>query len=242
MSGALAGRSAAQLAAWSPICPLPAAPHRDHTVLIAPSGPDHGSLLPGECPKAEAQLERVLSLQKKTIHTLTGPQMSIPSAEKYTPRQTWDLVQSATVPTYTTNNVTFQHTARFFAVRGDLLERAKDVYNRNTGAAIQYSEDIIFGSVGSFSYIHLDDAPALPVRVTVIRGEKRFAAWPFDPQTELPAALPYKGSRDRRGSLIDVTASNWERIDEYAAQHGGFSVVLKPGVYSCMAAWLHGCC
>lgn len=113
-----------------------------------------------------------------------------------------------------------------------MLAELEDIYQKGTGLSIHNSEDFVIGSQGSTSITHVDDSPALAVRITVVYGKKLLLAFPFDPNTILPSTFPYKGSTKRNGEYRPLTMNNWIRIEQYAMDRGGFSLELKAGMHS----------
>jgi hypothetical protein len=142
----------------------------------------------------------------------------------------YQLINRAKEPMYTANMYTSSWPdTRFFTLEEDIM--TADVFGR-LDAGEDATEDLLIGSKGSYSSVHIDNAPCTGSRITVLEGRKELAAWPFNPSKELPSRMPVHEVTPTSNSP-QMTAAAWDKIKEYALEHGGWVVELGPGGCEC---------
>ncbi len=195
--------------------------------MVVVSSSPSGRLTQEQLSTSLQLLEHLKQRPENTVVVISGHEWCN-RQEHNTFSEAYDIIEQATEPTYTENI----HTAtlggsRFYRQEGDMMELLVDVFATSSGSAFEATEDILIGSPDSYSSPHLDNAPCNPNRVTVLMGKKKVAAWPFHPDVTLPNDMPISHV-DPDMPSPPMTPEVWQRIEQYAVQHGGWVQELGP--------------
>jgi len=188
-----------------------------------------GILTPTQLKQAHEQLSYLRSTKDKVVSILYGRDWS-KSYPKTTFNDAWDKITAANAPRYTENILTSSwNGVKFFHHPNDIM--ISTIYNVDHSILSKYNnltEDVLIGSKDSFSTVHVDNAPCVGSRITVIVGCKTIAAWPFDPKVDLPNWVPVYTPKTPM-ETPDFTENAWKEILKYATKNKGWVKTLKPG-------------
>jgi hypothetical protein len=140
--------------------------HKDCTVSVSMAA--DGKLTKKELNKSLLLWEHV-KVQNAEVHILSGSRLRTQSIEKMKDAVKSTLASPTPMYVFNTHTSIFAN-LRFYTQPGDMLEWVEDFYAHVKGPAFKLSEDIMVGSKGSYTDIHVDHAPCVPARVTVLQG------------------------------------------------------------------------
>jgi hypothetical protein len=135
-------------------------------------------------------------------------------------------------PVYTDNIHTYKFGIdNIFQHPNDMLPDMEGVYADKNGPSVRFSEDILIGSSGSYTSVHIDATPCFGSRITVLQGEKKVVMWPYNPDKKLPVEWMHVLCDPSEIEKGQMTREDFNRIVEYAKGEGGSVFTLKEGTY-----------
>ena len=139
----------------------------DNLTVAIPVAPD-GKLNDEIFNRSVQLVEHMLTRAERVVDLRQGKQWEDTIQQNNTVAEAWEAVLDAIEPIYTTNTPTANLGIRFFGAEDDITPWLSDMIEKNSGPAKLASEDVLIGSPGSGSLTHLDHAPCVPTRVTVL--------------------------------------------------------------------------
>lgn len=195
-----------------------------------------GSLMCRDILKVKTFLQKLTSSSALCVPVTKAPLFAKSVGSYVTFKKAYDGAVVGDCVMYTQNVSTSKFGLRLFKFPADTLARVGPVYvDRDEATASAAGEDILIGSRGSETLLHIDSTP-LRVRICVlnVEGVKDVVAFPFDPAVGIPSQFPSLRAT-HVGRLRSMSEDEWRDLKVYAKANGGSVWQLTHGGCICTA-------